>query len=107
LLRQRARRRRPVAAAPPRLEVLVSNGESDATTLVEVRAPDAPMVLYRVAHALSACGLDIRSAVIATLGHEVVDSFYVRSVDDARAPGQLSPSEFDGIRSAVVAALAD
>ncbi|MFM8312604.1 MAG: [protein-PII] uridylyltransferase [Ilumatobacteraceae bacterium] len=107
LLRQRARRRRPVAAAPPRLEVLVSNGESDATTLVEVRAPDAPMVLYRVAHALSACGLDIRSAVIATLGHEVVDSFYVRSVDDARAPGQLSPSEFDGIRAAVVAALAD
>ena len=107
LMRQRARRRRPVSAAPARLEVLVSNDESDATTMVEVRAPDAPMVLYRVANALSARGLDIRSAVIATLGHEVVDSFYVRSSNGSGAHDQLSPDEFDGIRAAIVDALAD
>ncbi|MGA0892995.1 MAG: [protein-PII] uridylyltransferase [Ilumatobacteraceae bacterium] len=107
LLRQRARRRRPVAAVPPRLEVLVSNAESDATTLVEVRAPDAPMVLYRLSHALSAHGLDIRSAVIATLGHEVVDSFYVRRAGSAGMPGQVPAADFDGVRAAVLAALAD
>ena len=96
-----------MAAAPPRLEVLVSNAESDATTLVEVRAPDAPMVLYRLSHALSAHGLDIRSAVIATLGHEVVDSFYVRRAGSAGVPGQVPAADFDGVRAAVVAALAD
>ena len=33
----------------PRLEVLVSNEASDSTTVVEVRAPDAPAVLYGLA----------------------------------------------------------
>ncbi|MEN9644309.1 MAG: hypothetical protein RL238_978 [Actinomycetota bacterium] len=106
-LRQQSRRRRPMAAAAPRLEVLVSNDASDSTTVVEVRAPDAPIVLYRVAHALSGVGLDIRSAVVATLGHEVVDVFYVtRSAQDASSPsGQVPEGEFSEIRSAVRAAL--
>jgi [protein-PII] uridylyltransferase len=107
-LRQQSRRRRPMAAAAPRLEVLVSNEASDSTTVVEVRAPDAPIVLYRVAHALSVAGLDIRSAVVATLGHEVVDVFYVtRSTGDANSPsGHVPEGEFSEIKAAVRAALA-
>lgn len=100
-LRTEHRRRRAVAAQPARLEVLVSNDASDSTTVVEVRAPDAPAVLYRVAHALSAMGLDIRSAVVATLGHEVVDVFYVRLPD----AGQLDETRFDTVRAAVRGAL--
>jgi [protein-PII] uridylyltransferase len=46
---------------------------------VEVRAPDRIGVLYRITRALADLDLDIRSAKIDTLGHEVVDSFYVRS----------------------------
>ena len=107
-LRQQSRRRKPMAAAAPRLEVLVSNDASDSTTVVEVRAPDAPIVLYRVAHALSIAGLDIRSAVVATLGHEVVDVFYVtRASGDANSPSGHGPEgEFSEIRAAVRAALA-
>jgi [protein-PII] uridylyltransferase len=102
-LRQQSRRRRPVSAIPPRLEVLVSNDESDSTTVVEVRAPDAPVVLYRVTHALAEAGLDIRSAVVATLGHEVVDVFYVTH---AKSPsGQVPEGDFDEVRAAVKAAL--
>jgi [protein-PII] uridylyltransferase len=97
-------RRRVTAAAPARLEVLVSNDASDATTVVEVRAPDAPGVLYRVAHALTAAGLDIRGAVVATLGHEVVDAFYVTS---ATSPsGKVPEGDFEGVRDALRAALA-
>lgn len=106
-LRQQSRRRRAVAAAPPRLEVLVSNDESDTTTIVEVRAPDAPVVLYRVAHALAGLGLDIRSAVVATLGHEVVDVFYVVHPGASGTSGQLAPESFDSVRDAVRAALSD
>ena len=92
-----------MSAVPPRLEVLLSNDESDATTVVEVRAPDAPVVLYRVAHALSDAGLEIHSAVIATLGHEVVDVFYVTN---AKSPsGQVPEGDFDEVRAAVKAAL--
>ena len=40
-----ASRRRPQAAASPRFEVLVSNEASESTTVIEVRAPDAPAVL--------------------------------------------------------------
>jgi [protein-PII] uridylyltransferase len=106
-LRQQSRRRRVMSAAPPRLEVLVSNDASDSTTVVEVRAPDEPIVLYRVARALSRSGLDIRSAVVATLGHEVVDVFYVlRPGPDANSPsGKVPEGEFDEIRSAVRLAL--
>jgi len=82
---------------------LVSNDASDSTTVVEVRAPDAPIVLYRVAHALSVAGLDIRSAVVATLGHEVVDAFYVTE------PGppirQVPVGRFDALRTALRSAL--
>ncbi|MFZ4719140.1 MAG: [protein-PII] uridylyltransferase [Ilumatobacteraceae bacterium] len=104
-LRQQSRRRRALAAAPARLEVLVSNEASDSTTVVEVRAPDAPVVLYRVAHALSGAGLDIRSAVVATLGHEVVDVFYVLRSDADSPSGKVPEGEFDEIRAAVRAAL--
>lgn len=102
-LRSQSRRRRAVAATPPRLEVLVSNEASDSTTVVEVRAPDAPAVLYRLSHALSETGLDIRSAVVATLGHEVVDVFYVKT---PKSPsGQLPEGDFEQVKAAVRAAL--
>jgi [protein-PII] uridylyltransferase len=107
MLRQQSRRRRAMSAVPARLEILVSNDESDSTTMVEVRAPDAPVVLYRVAHALSALGLDIRSAVVATLGHEVVDVFYVTAPGAHSPAGHLPTGEFDVVRSAVREALAD
>ena len=70
--------RRAVAATPPRLEVLISNDASASTTMIDVRAPDAIAVLYRLASALAGHGLDIRSAKVATLGHEVIDVFYVQ-----------------------------
>jgi [protein-PII] uridylyltransferase len=70
--------RRAVAATPPRLEVLLSNDASASTTMIDVRAPDAIAVLYRLASTLAASGLDIRSAKVATLGHEVIDVFYVQ-----------------------------
>ena len=87
---------------PARLEVLISNEASDSTTVVEVRAPDAPAVLYRLSHALTTAGLDVRSAVVATLGHEVVDVFYVLDPEDG---GQLSPERFDPLKTELRAAL--
>ncbi|MCY7298723.1 MAG: hypothetical protein LH616_05880, partial [Ilumatobacteraceae bacterium] len=96
-------RRRPLAAAIPRREVLVSNDASDHATMIDVRAPDGPLVLYRVSHELVAAGLDIRSAKVATLGHEVVDVFYVQTSDG----GKLPVEQHEALRAGLKSALAD
>jgi [protein-PII] uridylyltransferase len=100
-LRNQSRSRvRPMAAASPRLEVRVSNEASDSTTVIDVRAPDGPAVLYRLSHALTLLGIDIRSAKVATLGHEVVDVFYVQT-----PAGKLPADEFGRVREALRATL--
>lgn len=79
-LRERAAARaslaRPKAAHPAVARVLFDDDASDAT-VIEVRAPDGVGVLARIAGALAACEVDIRRALVSTLGHEVVDAFYV------------------------------
>ena len=97
--------RRAVAAAPPRLEVLVSNTASASTTMIDVRAPDAIAVLYRLASALAARGLDIRSAKVATLGHEVIDVFYVQRAGKHGSARQLPERDHEGLRDELKAAL--
>jgi [protein-PII] uridylyltransferase len=64
---------------PPRL--LFEDGASELATVVEVRCADGPAVLYRITRALDACGVEVRSARIATYGAEVVDAFYVVGPD--------------------------
>ena len=53
------------------------NDASVEASVVEVRAENAVGVLYRIARAFYDLHLDIRHAKVQTLGHEVVDSFYV------------------------------
>ncbi len=57
--------------------VTVHNDASNEASVVEVRAENAVGILYRVARAFYELHLDIRHAKVQTLGHEVVDSFYV------------------------------
>ena len=78
---ERARRYRDrtpqTSAAPARTAVTVDNDASATATVVEVRAPDRIGTLYRITRALADLELDIRTAKVSTLGHEVVDTFYV------------------------------
>jgi [protein-PII] uridylyltransferase len=69
--------------------------------VVEVRTDDGPGVLYRLAVLLSDNGLDIASAKVETLGHEVVDTFYVRTAAD-RAK-LTDRAAIDRLRAAIVA----
>jgi len=72
------------SATPARTHVLVDNDASEAATVVEVRAPDRIGTLYRITRALSDLELDIRHAKVSTLGHEVVDAFYVVDATGAK-----------------------
>src|SRR5690606_34604901 len=71
-----------VPVAPPRV-TLVDDASSTAT-VVEVRAHDRPGLLWRIGRAFGECGLDVRAALVETLGAEAVDVFYV--VDRAGRP---------------------
>jgi [protein-PII] uridylyltransferase len=91
--RARQYRARPsvaVAAASVPRTVAVVDDASEASTVVEVRAPDAPGTLYRIARALAELDLDVRHATVATYGHEVVDTFYVCDGDGRKLDGELA-----------------
>jgi [protein-PII] uridylyltransferase len=69
------------AAAPARTRVTIDNNSSALATVVDVRAPDRIGTLYRITRVMADLDLNIRHAKVATLGHEVVDSFYVVGAD--------------------------
>jgi [protein-PII] uridylyltransferase len=80
LLREKARAyRRP--GGDGRVEVLVDTAASEGFTVVEVHCADRVGLLHDIARALFELGLDIRLAKVDTQGRDVVDTFYVRSLD--------------------------
>ncbi|HZG95264.1 MAG TPA: ACT domain-containing protein [Mycobacteriales bacterium] len=101
--RERAYPVRAVAAAVAPARVLVDEAASAVSTVIEVRAPDAVGVLYRITRALADCDLDIRSAKVVTLGHEVVDTFYVVGADGRRIEDRTDLRE---IERAILAGMA-
>ncbi|WP_053848464.1 [protein-PII] uridylyltransferase [Streptomyces sp. NRRL B-24085] len=68
-------RRRGVLAPPAR--VTVAPAASRHATVIEVRAQDAPGLLFRIGRALEDAGVRMRSAHVSTLGANAVDAFYV------------------------------
>jgi [protein-PII] uridylyltransferase len=96
-------RRPPVAARPARTAVTVDNETSSTATVVDVEAPDAVGVLYRITRALAELDLDIRSAKVQTVGHQAIDSFYVR---DGRGEKVTDPEHLVEVERALLHALA-
>ena len=95
--RHRASAARP---APPR--VIVDPTGSGHDTLVEVRVADGIGVLYRITQALVGLDLRVHRAFVSTLGHEVVDTFYVTGVGGDPV---VDPTVLARIEPAVAAAV--
>ncbi|MGW2123526.1 [protein-PII] uridylyltransferase [Streptomyces sp. NPDC001758] len=83
-------RRRGVVAPPPR--VTVAPAASRHATVIEVRAQDAPGLLFRIGRALEDAGVRVRSAHASTLGANAVDAFYVTLPDGSPLPGEEAVS---------------
>ncbi|MFI9614210.1 [protein-PII] uridylyltransferase [Streptomyces sp. NPDC052023] len=79
-------RRRGVVAPPPR--VTVASAGSRLATVIEVRAQDAPGLLFRIGRALEDAGVRVRSAHVSTLGANAVDAFYVTGPQGTPLPGE-------------------
>jgi [protein-PII] uridylyltransferase len=95
---ERARRyatRRRTLGAEAVTKVTFDNASSESATVVEVLAPDAVGVLYRLTRAFAELDLDIHAARVQTLGPQVVDAFYVRDASGAKVtdPDHLAEIE--------------
>jgi len=75
--------RRTVVAPNPIEEIRVDfhNDATEASTIIEVAGPDRIGLLYELSRALVDAGLDQQQTRIQTVGDDVVDSFYVQTLD--------------------------
>jgi [protein-PII] uridylyltransferase len=79
--------RRPSSPHPASSDVTIVNDASATSTVIEIRAPDAVGLLYRITKTLFTLELDVTRARVSTNGYDVVDAFYVR---DGASGGKIS-----------------
>jgi len=89
-------------SVPGPAKVTVDNHLSDTHTVVEVKCPDRVGLLYVITRTLSAHGLDIASARIATEIDQAYDTFYLtdrqgRRLEDDQAMGRVRESLEDAL----------
>jgi [protein-PII] uridylyltransferase len=77
-------RRRPTLPLNPTIRTDVTFEDNPRYTIIDVYAPDAVGLLYRITEAISRLGLDIAFAKIATRVDGIVDAFY--TLDRTGAP---------------------
>ena len=103
LERRRAAGRAPASAAGPP-KITLDNQLSDAATVLEVKCPDRLGLLYLITRTLSALGLDIASARIATEIDQAFDTFYVH---DRQGRKLEDPETLARVREALAEALVE
>ncbi len=76
--RDRIRKREQAFRVPT--SITFDNEGSDIYTIIEVDTRDRPGLLHDLTRSLAAANVNIASAVIATYGEQVVDTFYVKDM---------------------------
>ena len=84
------KKKKPVAneKSPLLKRVIIDNDASAAYSVIDINAVDSKGFLYFIASTLTALGLDIQSAHIATYGAKVVDAFYVSEAGGGKISGK-------------------
>ena len=75
--------------------MLVDNDATAAATIVEVRAADGIGVLARITDVFARSQVRVEQAYVSTLGHEVVDTFYVTTPDGAKVTDPAAVAELE------------
>ena len=66
----------PAIPVPDPVVEFYNDGATDAT-IIEVRSHDRPGLLFRIGAGITQSKVDIRSAIVTTLGAEAIDTLYV------------------------------
>jgi [protein-PII] uridylyltransferase len=91
-------RLRPPALPP---SVHVHPEASQRSTVLELRTEDQPGVLWAVCEALTALGLDVRSAHVTTVGPQARDVFYVGQPEGGPLEGEQAAAAVHAVRRAL------
>ena len=75
----------PSIPVPDPIVEIFNDGATEAT-IIEVRSHDRPGLLFRIGAGITQSRVDIRSAIVTTLGAEAIDTLYVTEI----AGGPLS-----------------
>ncbi len=85
----------------PDPEVEIFTDAATDATVIEVRSHDRPGLLFRIGAAITQSKIDIRSAIVTTLGAEAIDTLYVTELTG----GPLSPERANEVASHLKQAL--
>ena len=85
----------------PEPEVEVFTDAATDATIIEVRSHDRPGLLFRIGAAITESKIDIRSAIVTTLGAEAIDTLYVTELTG----GPLTPERASEVASHLKQAL--
>jgi [protein-PII] uridylyltransferase len=80
-------RKYPGIPTPPPV-VFAANDLATNSTIIEVRMHDRPGILFNVTRAISRFGVDIKSAIVSTLGAEAFDTLYVTDLEGQPLTGE-------------------
>jgi predicted dehydrogenase len=90
----------PTIPVPAPIVESIRDAATDATVF-EVRSHDRPALLFRIGAAVTQSQVDIRSAIVTTLGAEAIDTLYVTEISG----GALSDERAREVRERLAAML--
>ena len=98
----RAKAYASIPAIPvPDPEVEIFTDAATDATVIEVRSHDRPGLLFRIGAAITQSKIDIRAAIVTTLGAEAIDTLYVTELTG----GPLTPERASEVASHLKQAL--
>jgi [protein-PII] uridylyltransferase len=90
----------PTIPVPDPVVETFLDAATDAT-IIEVRSHDRPALLFDIGDTITRSNIDIRSAIVTTLGAEAIDTLYVTEIGG----GPLSPERAEEVASRLRSAL--
>ena len=90
----------PTIPVPPPVVETFLDAATDAT-IIEVRSHDRPALLFGIGDAITKCNIDIRSAIVTTLGAEAIDTLYVTELNGGALREDRAHEVAERLRSAL------
>jgi len=90
----------PTIPVPEPVVDTFMDAATDAT-IIEVRSHDRPALLFGIGDSITRSNIDIRSAIVTTLGAEAIDTLYVTEIGG----GPLTPERAEEVASRLRTAL--
>jgi [protein-PII] uridylyltransferase len=90
----------PTIPVPDPVVDIFADAATDAT-IIEVRSHDKPALLFGIGESITKSNIDIRSAIVTTLGAEAIDTLYVTEIGGGPLSAERAEEVAMRLRSAL------